>query len=338
MESSTVQSVSSYVLDQDLKLRTPDGQSLDVHADELFLSEYEGDYTECRLLMTITPQVYGVIDREELLNLKRSLRRQAVTFNTDSDLEIEAKLDSALLPYLSEQVGKTGDNGSGDNGFVDIDQVAAYLVRLSQGDLENSLLATENWYGMKVTQAAPVPSDLEGSLRQGYTTVWLGETLEAQATPDPLTFTGPMYNTLIEFFSDCGIPFLELRDRSALEFEGSGYQGTWTCFVQVQEDQHRCLLYSQSPERAPEETREAMANFLVRANYGLPLGCFEMDFEDGDVRFRTSLDVTDDRLSHQLVNNLLMANLAIMDQYLPGIRAVIAGTMSPEEAINRLEA
>jgi len=31
--------------------------------------------------------------------------------------------------------------------------------------------------------------------------------------------------------------------------------------------------------------------FLTRANYGLNIGNFEMDFQDGEIRFKTAIDV-----------------------------------------------
>ena len=40
----------------------------------------------------------------------------------------------------------------------------------------------------------------------------------------------------------------------------------------------------------PEEMRVPMAEFLTRANYGLRIGNFEMDFEDGEVRYKSSVD------------------------------------------------
>lgn len=51
----------------------------------------------------------------------------------------------------------------------------------------------------------------------------------------------------------------------------------------------------------PEDRRLALAEFLTRANYGLFIGNFEMDWQDGEVRYKTSIDVAGDRLSTALV-------------------------------------
>lgn len=88
---------------------------------------------------------------------------------------------------------------------------------------------------------------------------------------------------------------------------------------------------------APPAKRPAIAEFITRANYGLPNGNFEMDFEDGEIRFKTSMDTEDIELTDAMVRNLVYANVLAMDQYLPGIMNVIYSDMSPDAAINRIE-
>lgn len=81
-----------------------------------------------------------------------------------------------------------------------------------------------------------------------------------------------------------------------------------------------------------------MAEFLTRANYGLMIGNFEMDFNDGEIRYKTSIDVEGDNLSSALLKQLVYANVMTMDQYLPGIIAVIDGNISPVDANAKIEA
>jgi len=97
------------------------------------------------------------------------------------------------------------------------------------------------------------------------------------------------------------------------------------------------FLYSICPIRAPEDKRPAVAEFLTRANYGLLIGNFEMDFEDGEIRYKTSIDVEGDRLSPALLRQLTYANVVTMDRYLPGIMSVIYGNVTPVEAIAQIE-
>jgi hypothetical protein len=86
------------------------------------------------------------------------------------------------------------------------------------------------------------------------------------------------------------------------------------------------------------QERSPLAEFLTRANYGMILGNFELDFNDGEIRYKTLLDATDHLPSHAAIQHLIYTNLMIMDEYLPGIQAVLTDEVSPVEAIRAIEA
>ena len=116
-----------------------------------------------------------------------------------------------------------------------------------------------------------------------------------------------------------------------------GNNGEMTCFAQVRPDLEQFIFYVVMPMRVPEEMRAAMAEFLTRANYGLVVGNFEMDYEDGEVRYKTSLDVEDTEATTELLRHIVYANVTTMDRYLPGILAVLGGGKSPAEAVAAID-
>jgi len=63
------------------------------------------------------------------------------------------------------------------------------------------------------------------------------------------------------------------------------------------------------------------------------IGNFELDFAEGEVAYKTSIDVEGDRLSFALIQQLVYANVTMMDKYLPGMKLVLESGMSPEDAI-----
>ncbi|MEL7357739.1 MAG: hypothetical protein AAFN40_14365 [Cyanobacteria bacterium J06560_6] len=78
-----------------------------------------------------------------------------------------------------------------------------------------------------------------------------------------------------------------------------------------------------------------MAQFITRANYGLILGNFELDYTDSEIRYKTSLDVESDRLTPALTKNLISTNVTTMDQYLPGLLAFLEQQTPPEQVIKQ---
>ncbi len=143
--------------------------------------------------------------------------------------------------------------------------------------------------------------------------------------------------TVINFFDQDDWPFTPLGGQPVLRLGFQGENGQWTCYAQVREEQEQFIFYSLCPVNAPEEKRLAAAEFLTRANYGLFIGNFELDMNDGEIRYKTSIDVEGDRLSEALVRTLVYANVLTMDRYLPGLMSVLYGGASPAEAIAQVE-
>ncbi|MEA4909462.1 MAG: YbjN domain-containing protein [Chloroflexi bacterium] len=148
---------------------------------------------------------------------------------------------------------------------------------------------------------------------------------------------GTLFDLMHKFFIDDEWYFMQLDNRPILQMGFQGKNGKWTCYSQVNEDQDLFFFYSVCPVNVPEEKRSAVAEYITRANYGLKIGNFEMDYQDGEVRYKTSIDVENDRLNQALISNLVYANLWTMDRYLPGILSVIYGDAQPESAIIRVE-
>lgn len=115
-----------------------------------------------------------------------------------------------------------------------------------------------------------------------------------------------------------------------------GHNGQWNCLGTVFAHLEQFVFYSMAPIKVPDERRLAVAEFITRANHGLHVGNFELDFASGDVAYKTSIDVEGDRLSEALVRQLVMANVSTMDRYLPGLKEVVA-EVDPAVAIADIE-
>ena len=80
-----------------------------------------------------------------------------------------------------------------------------------------------------------------------------------------------------------------------------GEQGEWRCYTEIRETPPQFVFYSLCPVKAPTEKRQLIAEFLTRANYDLLIGNFEFDFEDGEIRYKTSIDVEGSSLDSALI-------------------------------------
>jgi len=89
--------------------------------------------------------------------------------------------------------------------------------------------------------------------------------------------------------------------------------------------------------RVPAEKRPGMAELLTRINHNLMFGNFEMDFADGEIRCRTSVDVAGGELASEMLETLIHANLQSVDRFHPAIGSLLWNDLSPEEALAMIE-
>ena len=149
--------------------------------------------------------------------------------------------------------------------------------------------------------------------------------------------TRPIFETMLEFFKQDEWSVSQIDDRPILQMSFEGNHGKWQCFAHAKEEKQQFLFYSICLSKVPTERRQAISEFITRANFGLLMGNFEMDFEDGEIRFKTSIDVEHFSLSPEIVKQYVYTNVLMMDCYLPGILSVIADEVSPKEAIAHIE-
>jgi hypothetical protein len=117
----------------------------------------------------------------------------------------------------------------------------------------------------------------------------------------------------------------------------SGKNGDLRCYAIVRVDLEEFLFYAVAPVKVPDEVRSAVAEYLTWANYGLRIGNFELDYSDGEVRYKSSLDFEGQTLTAELVRNAIYPAVHTMDRYLPGLLRVSFGGATPHEAIEEVE-
>lgn len=135
------------------------------------------------------------------------------------------------------------------------------------------------------------------------------------------------------------------------EPERSDDDDGWTSFVthvddgvvtvatvaRVLEDSSRFVLYAILSPRARDEVRVEVVDFLMRANFGMPDGNFEMDPVTGEVRFKIGIDFCGLALPPLLVRNAILDAGAAIENYGPSIARVLHGEASAAEAIAEAE-
>ena len=146
-----------------------------------------------------------------------------------------------------------------------------------------------------------------------------------------------LFDTVVKFFTKDDWSFTKLKGEPILRMAFQGNKGNWTCYAKTRVEQSQFVFYSICPIKVPKPKRRMLGEFIARANYGMIIGNFELDFVDGEIRYKTSIDVEGSALTFSLIQRLVYTNVTMMDEYLPGITSVINGDVSPEDAIALIE-
>jgi len=108
------------------------------------------------------------------------------------------------------------------------------------------------------------------------------------------------------------------------------------CFA-IDETVRQMAFFLVFAARTPQERRVAIAEALTRANYGLQLGSFEMDFTDGEIRFQVAVNVEGSTLTQAMIGNMIAAGMTTCDTYHDAIMRVMFSGDEPSAAIAKAE-
>lgn len=134
----------------------------------------------------------------------------------------------------------------------------------------------------------------------------------------------PLFDCVIDFFESENWPYErvegELMVRSLFESE----VGTWLCLAEVREELNQFIFYAIATVSIPESERPNLAKLFMNLNYSqLTLGNFELDFEDGEFRYRTGLDCTGIQPDIGLIQTAIERAIATLEHFFPIILQAI---------------
>jgi len=104
-------------------------------------------------------------------------------------------------------------------------------------------------------------------------------------------------------------------------FEGNS--GPHRAVLTFDSEVERVLLYGVVFDTSETASRARLQELVTRINYGLAVGVFEMDLDDGEVRYRLSIPA--EHALPDIVVPALIDSCAAVDTYAPTFAAVAQG-------------
>lgn len=126
-------------------------------------------------------------------------------------------------------------------------------------------------------------------------------------------------------------------DKNIILFGVSTQRGKFHCVLDINEDENKFIFFSIFPINVTLDLRSSIAEVLVRLNYILFLGSFEMDFEDGEIRFKTSLIYEDGVVTEKMLGHIVNGNISTMDEHFELINSFIVGKISLANVVEAID-
>ena len=145
-----------------------------------------------------------------------------------------------------------------------------------------------------------------------------------------------LYQQVVDYFSEGDWNPSQAKNDSIIYLENDNTDGEWKCVVIVKELilTKKIIFLSLIPFIAFRDKRETIIELLNRINYIEDIGNFEMNLSTGQIRCKTSINLTEVEFTDDLMSNLVDENLELTGKYLPIIDQVNKGELLPMDAID----
>lgn len=149
-------------------------------------------------------------------------------------------------------------------------------------------------------------------------------------------------NKYIELFAnyldedDWSFSRIETDEVNGLGYLMTKYSGE-NCRMDVVFDadpeREQVMVFVYLPAITAESKRCEMAELVCRINRCMTIGSLELDMDNGEMRFKVTMDVEGGELTPTMIRNMRDSALATSDRYYPVLMALLYGDKSPKDAL-----
>lgn len=146
-----------------------------------------------------------------------------------------------------------------------------------------------------------------------------------------------MFSNLTNYLNSNDIQYAAVKKQTAVAFSMKAENGIFQCFAEVKEELNIFIFYSTFGFVIPENRRVFFCELLTRINCGLVMGNFELDMNEGELRYKTSIDYEGGDLIDKFIENIISSNLSVIDSYCDVILHSINSELSAKDLLQKYE-
>jgi len=140
-----------------------------------------------------------------------------------------------------------------------------------------------------------------------------------------------MYKHLESFLKTNHIKYSVMTDSLITVFGIKTDVANFQCIADVKEEQNIFVFYVIIGLIVAPEKRLLLAELITKINFGLVIGNFEMDFEDGEIRYKASMDYNGGELLEKHIENIINTSISTVNTYFnPIVKTLTNGVIQIE--------
>jgi hypothetical protein len=136
---------------------------------------------------------------------------------------------------------------------------------------------------------------------------------------------------------EAGWTYEMLANGRSLCFHVAGAHVRQDFLIMIDEGHEFVLCYVTTTLRVPAEARQKGSECITRANFFIPIGNLDLDFDDGEVRYRIGIDIEGGTLTAEMVMRLISNASSAFDAWYPALMKVVFMSVSAEAAIREID-
>lgn len=145
------------------------------------------------------------------------------------------------------------------------------------------------------------------------------------------------FERVLAYFAGEGIPHNVHPERQTVEASHHGSHGTYRVEIAWYQGSQRLGVFIRAHTLVPRAHRDRACVLANLVNWGLAVGNFELDPEDGELVYRATLVIADGTLGHAQLHRTLLSSVAAVDYYLPAFQSLAEAGLTPRQALALLE-
>lgn len=144
-----------------------------------------------------------------------------------------------------------------------------------------------------------------------------------------------MFERLKEYLKAVELTYSTVENETVITFRYTS-KGNYQCIIDVNDEDKIVIIYAILGSLVEPKKRNRIAQLLTRVNFGIRIGNFEMDYDDGQIRYKTSIDydgVND--FDDSFLENLILINLTTTDKFYQAIEESLHTRKTIEKILER---